>query len=172
MPKKQNSTRKQFRGMKMVIGRKSKKNNIKPKQYKKSKRYGKSKRYNKTQRGGGVGWGDITTKIISLKKRGQEIKEKAQSALNEKKNVMKSFITENQSKINVEETKTKILDKLDAAKKNIEALMSKLKNDDENIENIVNDGAEFIDSDDVVLNEGQIEGPNDGQIEESNEEDN
>ena len=159
MPKKQNSTRKQFRGMKMVIGRKSKKNNIKPKQYKKSKRYGKSKRYNKTQRGG-VDWNVIKNNLKS-------IKENAQSALNEKKNVMKGFITKNQSNINVEKTKTKILDKLDAAKKNIEALMSNLNNDNVNIDNIVEtEGAEkFIGLEDIALNDEQIEGPN----EESNE---
>ena len=159
--------------MKMVIGRKSKKNNIKPKQYKKSKRYGKSKLYNKTQRGGvREGWGFIKTNLNSLK-------EQAQQALNAKKKAMNGFITKNQSNINVEKTKTKILDKLDAAKKKIEALMSNLNNNNNvNIDNIVEtEGAEeFIGLEDIALNdeqiEGQIEGPNDGQIEESNEESN
>ena len=146
MPKKQNSTRKQFRGMKMVIGRKSKKNNIKPKQYKKSKRYGKSKRYNKTQRGGG--WKAVRDNLILLNQKGQQ-------ALNAKKDAMKELIKNNQSNINVETTKAKILGKLKAAKDKIEALMSKLENDNANINDIVEtDGAEeFIDQEDIALNE-------------------
>ena len=148
MPKKQNSTRKQFRGMKMVIGRKSKKNNIKPKQYKKSKRYGKSKRYNKTQRGGG--WGNIKNNLNLIK----EIKEKAHSALNDKKNEMQGFITNNKGKINVKETKIKFLEKLNAAKNKIESLILKLNNDNVNIDDrVVNEGAEFFDTEDIELNE-------------------
>lgn len=163
MPKKQNSTRKQFRGMKMVIGRKSKKNNIKPKQYKKSKRYGKSKRYNKTQRGGaGERWRHAMVGVMgTLNNNFNSMKEKAQSALNAKKEAMKGFITENQSKINVEKTKTKILEKLNAAKDKINNLIGKLENDDENIDDtVVNDGAEFIEPEDIALNEGPNEGPN------------
>ena len=147
--------------MKMVIGRKSKKNNIKPKQYKKSKRYGKSKRYNKTQRGGGR-WDDLKNKLNSLKERGQAAKERVQQALNAKKDAIEEFIKDNQSNINVETTKAKILGKLNASKTKIEALMSKLENNNENINDIVKtDGAEeFIDPEDIALNEGPNEGPN------------
>jgi len=158
-----------------VIGRKSKKNNIKPKQYKKSKRYGKSKRYNKTQRGGGgggKGWVQVMDGVRDTLNNLKSIKEQAQSALNAKKKAMNGFITENQSKIDLKTTKEKFIKKLKASKDKIEALMSNLENDNENIQNIVNDGAEFIDSDDVVLNEGQIEGPNEGPNDEQNKEDN
>ena len=150
------------------IGHKSKKNNIKPKQYKKSKRYGKSKRYNKTQRGGvevgvGVGWGKVRDRVMgTLNNNFNALKEKAQQALNAKKEAMKEFITNNQGKINVEETKTKILDKLNAAKVKIEALIGKLNNGNVNIDNIVEtDGAEeFIDPEDIALNDESNEGPN------------